>query len=141
MASRGGGEIARTIACMRRLPVLTALLLLAVSGCGFSSQPVEPLVTGSQQFFSIDWQVSPRGNQRVVQGYIKNNWGLAAANMRLLVEALEPGRLVSQRIIWLGGQLTPGTRAYFETPMPPAPSYRVRVFAYDWIQSAEMFGR
>jgi len=37
--------------------------------------------------------------------------------------------------------LTPGTRAYFETSMPPAPTYRVRVFAYDWIQSAEMFGR
>ncbi len=127
---------------MRRPSALIALLLLAVSGCGFSSQPVEPLVTGSQQFFSLEWQASPRGNQRIVQGYIKNNWGLAAANMRLLVEALEPpDRLVSQRISWLGGQLTPGTRAYFETSMPPAPTYRVRVFAYDWIQSAEMFGR
>ncbi len=127
---------------MRRPSALIALLLLAVSGCGFSSQPVEPLVTGSQQFFSLEWQASPRGNQRIVQGYIKNNWGLAAANMRLLVEALEPpDRLVSHRISWLGGQLTPGTRAYFETSMPPAPTYRVRVFAYDWIQSAEMFGR
>ncbi len=127
---------------MRRPWALIAFLLLAVGGCGFSSQPVEPLVTGSQQFFSLEWQSSPRGNQRVVQGCIKNTWGLAAANMRLLVEALEPpDRLVSQRIIWLGGQLTPGTRAYFETSMPPAPTYRVRVFAYDWIQSAEMLGR
>ena len=127
---------------MRPRWALAAAVLFAVGGCGFSTQPLEPLVTGTQQFFSLEWQSSPRGTQRVVQNYIKNNWGLTAANMRLLVEAIEPpDRLVSQRIIWLGGQLTPGTRAYFETSMPPAPTYRVRVFAYDWIQSAEMFGR
>jgi hypothetical protein len=123
-------------------PILLALLLLGSAGCGSSSQPLEPLVVGTQQFFAIEWQSTPRGNQRLVQGYIKNNWGFTAANMRLLVDALEPdGRLITQRVIWLGGQLTPGTRAYFETAMPPATSYRVRVFAYDWLQSPEMFSR
>ena len=127
---------------MRTRLLRLALVLLGAGGCGFSSQPLEPLVVGSQQFFALDWQTSRRGNQSVVQGYIRNNWGFTAANMRLLVEALEPpDRLVSQRIIWLGGQLTPGTRAYFETAMPPATTYRVRVFAYDWIQSGELFGR
>src|SRR2546421_8590971 len=127
---------------MRRHLLLIALALAGAAGCGFSSQPLEPLVTGSQQFFTLDWQSTRRGNQPVVQGYIRNKWGLTAANMRLLVEGVEPpGRAVSQRVIWLGGQLTPGVRAYFETSMPPAPTYRVRVFAYDWVQSAEMFGR
>jgi hypothetical protein len=127
---------------MRRPLLLIALLVLGAGGCGFSSQPLEPLVVGAQQFFTLEWQSSQRGGQRVVQGHIRNNWGLSAANVRLLVEGLEPpGRVVSQRIIWLGGQLTPGTRAYFETSIPPAPTYRVRVFAYDWIQSPELFGR
>jgi hypothetical protein len=127
---------------MRRYLFVIVAVLVAAAGCGCSSQPLEPLVTGSQQFFTLEWQTSRRGNQPLVQGYIRNDWGLAAANMRLLVEGIEPpGRLVGQRIIWLGGQLTPGTRAYFETSMPPAPTYRVRVFAFDWMQSAEMFGR
>jgi len=127
---------------MRLRPVLLALLVVGAGGCGGSSGPLDPLVVGTQQYFSIDWQSSPRGSQRVVQGYIKTNWGLAATNLRLLVDALEPdGRLITQRLIWLGGQLTPGTRAYFETTMPSAPAYRVRVFAFDWVQSPEMFGR
>jgi len=126
---------------IRHLLVFLVAVLVA-AGCGFSSQPLEPLVTGSQQFFTLEWQASRRGTQPLVQGYIRNNWGFTAANVRLLVEGIEPpGRLVGQRVIWLGGQLTPGTRAYFETSMPPAPSYRVRLFSYDWIQSAEMFGR
>lgn len=125
----------------RRAAVIIALLV-AIGGCGgFSSQPLEPLVVGSQQFFSLDWQVGQRGSQPVVQGYIRNQWGTAAANLRLLVEAVDPGRNPFQRLIWLGGTLTPGTRAYFETSMPPAPSYRVRVFSYDWVDSPEMFGR
>jgi hypothetical protein len=78
----------------------------------------------------------------MVRGYIKHDWGFAAAHVRLLVEGLEPqNRVASQRIISLGGQLAPGARASFETPMPPAPTYRVRVFAFDWIQSVEMHGR
>jgi hypothetical protein len=127
---------------MRRSLLLLALAVLGTGGCGFSSQPLEPLVVGSQQFFNLEWSTGRRGNQPLVQGYIRNNWGFAATNMRLLVEGLDPpDRVVSQRVIWLGGQLTPGTRAYFETAMPPAASYRVRVFAYDWLQSPEMFGR
>ena len=35
----------------------------------------------------------------------------------------------------VSGQVTPGTTAYFESPAPPASSYRVSVFAFDWIQS------
>jgi hypothetical protein len=115
------------------------VLMLGAGGCGFSTQPVEPLVAGAQRYFTLEWQAASRAGRRLVQGYVRNDWGFAATNLRLLVEGLEhPDRLVSQRIIALGGQLTPGTRAYFETTMPPASTYRVRVFAFDWIQSIEM---
>ena len=127
---------------MRVRPIVTALLVLVAGGCGFSSQPLEPLVVGTQRFFTVEWQAARRGNGRVVQGYIRNDWGLAAANVRLLVDGLEPpDRLVGQRLITIGGQLLPGSRASFETAMPPASSYRVRVFVFDWVQSGEMFGR
>jgi hypothetical protein len=119
-----------------------AAVLLVIGGCGFSTQPVEALVGGGPRFFSLEWHVSPRSAERLVQGYVKNDWGFVATNVRLLVEGLEPpNRIVSQRIFSLGGDLAPGTRAYFETPMPPSPTYRVRVFAFDWIQSGEMHGR
>jgi hypothetical protein len=113
-----------------------------VAGCGFGTRPLEPVVAGAQRFFTIDWETARRGTQPVVRGYIKNEWGLPAANVRLLVEGLEPpDRLVSQRLVGIGGQVMPGSPVYFETPMPPAPSYRIRVFAFDWVQASETFGR
>ena len=118
------------------------LTFLALSGCGFSPRPVEPVVAGGQRFFTLDWQVGRRGAQPVVQGHVRNDWGFSATGVRLLVEGLEaPDRVISQRLVSLGGQVAPGARVYFETPMPQAATYRVRVFAFDWIQSGEMFGR
>lgn len=118
-----------------------ALTLLVAGGCG-SATRVEPLVAGAQQFFTIDWQRGQRGAQRLVQGHIKNEWGFTATNLRLLVEALDPpDRLISQRFVSLGGQLTPGARTFFEAPVPPAGTYRVRVFAFDWVESPELHPR
>jgi hypothetical protein len=52
------------------------------------------------------------------------------------VEALDPDdRILSQRIVWAVGVLGGWGRNYFEAPMAPAPSYRVRVFSYDRIES------
>jgi hypothetical protein len=119
-----------------------ALIVLAATGCGFSTQPVEPLVAGGQRFFILDWQATQRGGQPLVQGHVKNNWGLTAQNVMLLVEGVEPpDRIASQRLVSIGGQLNPGTSAYFQTPIAPAPTYRVRMFSFDWVQSPEMHGR
>lgn len=68
-----------------------------------------------------------------------NDWGFSARNVQLLVEGLDStGNVVGQRVAWLGSELTPGMRAYFETPAPPpapAAGYRVSVFAFDWVQA------
>ena len=124
-----------------------AILLLfvaiqIVSGCGFSTRPIEPVVSGGQQFFRLEWQTARRGSERIVQGAVRNDWSQPAANVRLLVEALDPpDRIVSQRLVGLGGQLAPGVVVPFEMSMPPATTYRVRMFSFDWVQAGETFGR
>lgn len=96
------------------------------------SQPLVPLVVGWETNFSVDWSVGEDRGQRVVHGYVDNRSGWAAARMRMLVDAIEDGRVVGQRVSWLGDTLTPGTRAYFTIPVPAAaPSYRVSVFEYE----------
>jgi hypothetical protein len=96
------------------------------------SQPLVPLVVGRETEFSTEWSVGEERGQRVVWGYVTNRGGKAAARMRLLVDAIEDGRVVGQRVSWLGETLTPGSRAYFRIPVPAqAPAYRVTVFDYE----------
>lgn len=52
--------------------------------------------------------------------------------IQLLVEAVDGnGQVFNQRVTWLGVDLTAGTHAFFDVPMPVAASYRVSVFAFD----------
>lgn len=113
----------------------------AASVAGPAASPAEtkllrPLVIGWEQFFKLNWQVGQRHGHPVVVGHIYNNWGTAATNVRLLVDGLDPaGYVIAQRLAWLGGDLTPGTTAPFEIAVPgPAATYRVSVFAFDWIE-------
>jgi hypothetical protein len=96
------------------------------------SQPLVPLVVGWETLFNLDWSVGEDRGQRVVHGYVANQSGWAVARMRLLVDALEDGRVVGQRVSWVSESLTPGTRAYFAIPVPAqSPTYRVAVFEYE----------
>jgi hypothetical protein len=117
---------------------VVALLAVGAVGCATAAEPLEPLIVGSERFFTLEWAGGERRGRPVVYGSITNEWGFAARRVQLLVESLDgAGRVVGQRVAWLGGELTPGTRASFEVPVAaPAAAYRVRVFAWDWIQSA-----
>ena len=47
------------------------------------------------------------------------------------------GNLVSQKIAWVPGTVPALNRAYFKVPgLPPAQSYRVSVWAFDFVQSS-----
>ncbi len=129
------------MATVRRL--LAALVVAGLAaGCvvpagSAAAARLTPLVVGWENYFKIDWESAQRGGRPVVRGYLLNDWGFPAARVQLLVESLDTsGTVVGQRVAWLGvGVLTPGTRAYFEEPVPqPASSYRVSVFAFDWVQ-------
>lgn len=124
---------------IRRLGVLLLLAPLALGACATPTTggPLTPLVIGWEQFFKLTWTVGEYRGQPVVSGKIYNNWGFAAANVRLLVDELDAnGQIMDQRVGWLGFTLTPGTTAPFEIPVAHrTPNYRVSVFAFDWVQT------
>jgi hypothetical protein len=120
---------------------MVAALLVMVMGAQAGAELLTPRILGWEQFFKLDWQADQRRGRPVVTGHIMNDWGFPARNVQLLVEGLDgTGNIVGQRVSWLGSELTPGMRAYFEEPAPPpgpapATSYRVSVFAWDWVQA------
>ena len=118
----------------RLLPVL--LLVALAAPVVVAAATLTPLVVGWEQFFRIDWQTGHRGSQRVVYGHLKNDWGMPAAKIQLLVEGIDAsGALVGQQVTWFGATLNPGIRYYFEAPAPwQASTYRVSVFAFEWVQ-------
>lgn len=117
-----------------------ALLVALATVDGAAGQSLTPLVLGWERFFTLTWEAGQDRGQPIVGGYIKNDAGFAARRVQLLVESVDAsGRVTGQRVSWLGSALTPGMRAYFEAPAPPpAATYRVSVFAYDWVQTAEV---
>ena len=119
------------------VPLAASLALAACAPTTTASGPLTPLVIGWEQFFTLTWTVGDRRGQPVVSGKIYNNWGFAAANVRLLVDELDAsGRIIDQRVGWLGFTLTPGTTAPFEIPVAHGtPNHRVSVFAFDWVQA------
>ncbi len=122
-----------------RCAVLAFLVALAAVD-GVAGQSLTPLVIGWERFFTLSWESWQDRGQPKVGGYIKNESGFPARRIQLLVEAVDSsGRVTGQRVSWLGSALTPGMRAYFEERAPaPAATYRVSVFAYEWVQTAEI---
>lgn len=119
---------------------LSALGLLVVAlGAGasvLSAAELTPLVVGWDRYFTLDWKAETVKARPVVTGHIRNEWGFGAASIRLLVEGLgAAGQVESQKVVWLGTGLAPGMRSYFEVPVEQAAAYRVRIFAFDWVQS------
>jgi hypothetical protein len=124
-----------------RTPVGALLLVaLAAGGCAVPSTmpqgPLEPLVVGTEQHLTLDWQAEPRGDGAVVWGYANNTSPYTFDRLRLLVEGLGPdGQILVQTLVWSPGLLGAHGRNYFEASMPAAPAYRVRVFSLDRVES------
>jgi hypothetical protein len=93
-------------------------------------------IYGTDSFFKVEWQPDERRGQPIVSGYVTNQWGWAARNVRLRVEALDPaGAVTATYIGYVNGILTPGSHVYFEVPVQAkAPTYRVTVLSFDPIQ-------
>ena len=90
-------------------------------------------VYGTESFFKLEWQPDERRGKAVVSGYVTNQWGIGVNNVRMRVDALDTaGGVTATYIGYVFGDVTPGTRAYFEVPVPQkAPNYRVSVLSFD----------
>ena len=103
---------------------------------------LEPLVVGWERIFKLQWEVGDRRGTPVVSGYLVNDSPYRVTAVRLLIDALDgSGTVVAQKIGWANaGTMEPFTRASFELPLPPVPAatYRLRVFAFDRVESDMM---
>jgi hypothetical protein len=116
----------------------TALLGVLAAGSHASAQQLTPHIPSWERYFSVNSETLERGGQPRVGGYVVSNYGAPAWRVQLLVEALDAsGQVVGQRVEWLNGDVAPFSRRYFEVPAPPpASTYRVSVFAFDFLQAS-----
>jgi hypothetical protein len=122
--------------------VRTALLLIAVAvaGCAAPSLvtspgPLQPLVVGTEQHVSLDWQPPASDLPIRVWGYINNQSPYTFYQIRVLVDALGPNdEILDQRLVWSPGALGSWGRNYFEAPMGPAHHYRARIYSWDRLE-------
>jgi hypothetical protein len=83
----------------------------------------------------LDWQAETGcGGRPVIRGYVYNDYGRPASDVRLLVETLDnSGAVIARTIGFVRGAVLFNDRAYFEVPLKtPGASYRVSVTSLDW---------
>jgi hypothetical protein len=81
------------------------------------------------RYFRLEWSK----NGRKVDGYVYNSSPRRVQRMQLLVEGIDgSGNVVNTTKTWVR-DVPPNNRAFFETSVPDASSYRVSVLTFDWI--------
>jgi hypothetical protein len=123
-----------------RVLVIAALLTQFAAESDATAQSLTPHFVGWENYFSVTWETSERRGRRYLSGYLLNQYGATATRVQLLVDGLDTsGQVVAQRVEWLGNTAPGFSRTYFEVPLPgPASTYRVRVFAFDFMQAARL---
>ena len=123
-----------------RIPLralLLATMVVLALGAGSRVRPAAALEAAStvDQRIRLDWEVKVgRGGRAVIRGYVYNDNGRPAADVRLLVETLDGSGAVIARDIGFVRQVVQfNDRAYFEVPLKATgASYRVSVTSLDW---------
>ena len=115
------------------------LIGLVVCAGSASSQTgeLQPLVVGWERYFVLTWEPFESRGRPGVSGRVNNVSPYPVRSVQILVDSLDSGgQIVAQKIAWVPGDLLGGGSIYFEVPVTPSPSYRVRIFAYDRIESS-----
>ena len=127
-----------------RWATLAALVTLAAGCAGGVSTGLTPSATmttaiqGWEHYFQLDWTAQAGPGGRDIEGYIYNKYG-ADALVQILAQGLDgAGNVVGQKLTRVHGTVPRLNRSYFRVAgMPPADSYRVTVWAYDFLQGNE----
>ena len=121
---------------------LTVSMSAACAGSGAAPPPSDTqyntLMSGWEHHFKIDWTAAEQGpNARQVSGYVYNQNGEFATNLRVLAQAIDStGNVVGQRIGYVPGGIGGFGRTYFVVSnLPVADNYRVSVWDYTWFQA------
>jgi hypothetical protein len=122
---------------MPKVSTWVAVLLIGIAALGVanSAHAQDYAMVGGDRYFRLEWEPAVRHGHPEVRGNIFNEWGETAQRIRLRVESLnQAGQVTAVTEMNLPGQITPGTHAFFEVPVPaPAPAYRVSVIGWDWV--------
>jgi hypothetical protein len=121
---------------MKATRLALAIAVVLALGIGSPARPAAALSAASSvdARIRLDWEVGGRGGRPVIQGYVFNDFGRPAGDVRLLVETLDAsGAVIGRTIGFVRGVVQYNDRAYFEVPIKtPGASYRVSVTGLDW---------
>ena len=111
-----------------------ALMLTTVSPSIAAAQSYG--IYGAERYFTVESEAGARRGRPVVSGYVTNQFGFGARNVRLRVDALDAtDAVIGTQVGYVGGDLLPGRRVYFEVAVTEkVAKYRVTVLSFDFFQ-------
>jgi len=120
------------------------VILLATAAWTFPrhpvpKEPIDTLIQGWEQKFSIDYSVAPGPHHTTrIEGYVINHSGDDVDEMRVLAQEFDTsGAVVGKQITWVLGGVNADGRAYFVIDdVTPAASYRITVWDYDTVEAS-----
>ncbi len=120
---------------MKRLLLATMAVLALAAGSPVRPAAALSAASSVDARIRLDWEVgATRGGRPVIQGYVYNDYGRPASDVRLLVETLDAsGAVIGRTVGFVRGVVQLNDRAYFEVPIRvTGASYRVSVTGFDW---------
>src|SRR5262249_31300143 len=117
---------------------LVALLVMLTTSAMTTAVLAVTAPSGIDPRLRLDWEADSRAGRPLISGYIYNDYGRAAINVRLLAETLDAGGQVVDRTIgFVPGNVPGSNRSYFSIPLKTAgAAYRVLVTSFDWKESS-----
>jgi len=86
------------------------------------------------EYFRLEWHTAPGAGGSEIAGHVDNIGNLPVDRMQLLVERLDDrGAVLGTSRTWVMGVVIPRHRTYFTTRVAPAPSYRVSILTFEWM--------